>query len=311
MGFFEHDDRTDLGGLEGADHELSGILVPGHDVDAFAAELVRHGIDAGAAHAYAGADRIDAAVAGVDGDLGAHARITGGGLDLEEAFLDFRDFKLEELLDEFGGRAGEEHLLALVGLADMVDVGAHAVTRAEILTRNHLIARQAGFKTADFNDGVALVDALDRASHDAFVAIEELLEDLLAFGVTQALKDDLLGVLSEAAARRVDVDHFDLALDEFTGLDFRIFVDDVGIHFLTVRLLETFLVGNDEPAAGGLEFARHAVDMHDDVGVLTGELSLLDGAGKRGLEHAEDGVLGNILFACEHVDKLEHFTAVH
>lgn len=37
--------------------------------------------------------------------------------------------------------------------------------------------------------------------------------------------------------------------------------------------------------------------MHDDVGVLTGELSLLDGAGKRGLEHAEDGVLGNILFA--------------
>ena len=51
--------------------------------------------------------------------------------------------------------------------------------------------------------------------------------------------------------------------------------------------------------------------MHDDVRVLTGELSLLDGAGKRGLEHAEDGVLGNILFACEHVDKLEHFTAVH
>ena len=71
--------RTDLGGLKGTDHELGGILVPGHDVDAFAAEFVRHGIDAGAAHAYAGADRIDAAVAGVDGDLGArpdHGRRT-------------------------------------------------------------------------------------------------------------------------------------------------------------------------------------------------------------------------------------------
>ena len=50
--------------------KVAGILVPLDDVDLLALQLADHRLHALAAHADAGADRIDRAVLGDDGDLG-------------------------------------------------------------------------------------------------------------------------------------------------------------------------------------------------------------------------------------------------
>ena len=201
-------------------------------------------------------------------------------------------------------------LLALRRFADAVDVGAHAVARADRFARDHLVARETRFEAADFDDGVALVHALDGARDDRFVLGEEFLQDLIAFGVAKALEDDLLGVLGEAAAGRVDVDLVDFAFDEVAGLGVGEFVDDVREHFLTVGFLQALVVGDDEPAAGGFEGARVAVDVHDDVGVFPGEAGLLDGARKRHFEDAEDDAFFDVLFTSQNFNEFEHFAAI-
>src|SRR3546814_2462109 len=66
-----------------------------HDVDALAVQFVAHRLNARAAHADAGADRIGAVVVGQHRDLGAVARITRAGLDVDQALADFRHFELE------------------------------------------------------------------------------------------------------------------------------------------------------------------------------------------------------------------------
>src|SRR5438034_2737723 len=106
--FLVDDDRGHLGGREGADHELRRIGRPQHDVYALAGELLRHGLHARAAHADAGADRIDALVVGEDRDLRPYAGVARRGLDLEQAFLDLRHLELEQLHDELrrGARRG-------------------------------------------------------------------------------------------------------------------------------------------------------------------------------------------------------------
>src|SRR5690606_21538209 len=78
-GFLVKDDLAHLGGLQGVDQEGRLVVVPGNDVDLFALQLAHDGLDAAAAHAHAGADRVDAVVIGNHGDFRAAARIAGYG----------------------------------------------------------------------------------------------------------------------------------------------------------------------------------------------------------------------------------------
>ena len=135
------DDRADLGRRERIDDELRRIGRPQDDVDALAGELVGHRRHARAAHADAGADRIEARVVRLDGDLRAHAGIARRGLDLEHAFLDLRHFELEQLHDEFGRDARQDELRARGGAVDAHQVGAHAIADAKVLLRDQLVAR--------------------------------------------------------------------------------------------------------------------------------------------------------------------------
>src|SRR3546814_19894482 len=83
-----------------------------HDVDALAVQFVAHRLNARAAHADAGADRIGAVVVGQHRDLGAVARLTRAGLDVDQALADFRHFELEQLHHEFRRGAADYQLPA-------------------------------------------------------------------------------------------------------------------------------------------------------------------------------------------------------
>src|SRR5262249_58520470 len=69
-------------------------LAPADDVDLLAVELVRDGLDAGAADADAGADAVHALVVAVHGDLGAVARLARDAADLDHALRDLGHLQL-------------------------------------------------------------------------------------------------------------------------------------------------------------------------------------------------------------------------
>src|SRR5690606_5253784 len=107
--FIEHN-AADSRGLERVDDEGGRILAPGDDVDLLALLFLDLSLHAAALHADAGVDRIDAGIVADRADLGAAARIAGGGLDLNDAVVDCGHFLREQLLHEVGMRTGEEDL---------------------------------------------------------------------------------------------------------------------------------------------------------------------------------------------------------
>src|SRR6185369_11811288 len=198
--FLVDDDSRDGRGLQRIDREGREIVAPRDDVDLLALEFLHDGLDAAALHADAGADRVDRAVVADDSDLGAAARVAGGGLDLDDAVVNFRHFLREQLLHEVGMRSGKEDLRAAGFAADGHDQRADAVADADHFARDLLVAADDALGAAEVDDDVAELDALDDAGNDFADAILELFMLALALGVADLLEDDLLGGLGGDSA---------------------------------------------------------------------------------------------------------------
>src|SRR5690349_1028952 len=223
------------------------------------------------------------------GDLRADARIAGRGLDLEQSFLDFRDLEPEQLHDELG-RGTREHQLRPAHVAvDAHHEGAHAVAHPQVLLGDHLVARQHGFDAADFDDGAAALDALDRAVDELLSAGEKIIQQLLALRVAYPLEDDLLRRLRADSA---EVDRLQGFLDEILELDIRILLLRLGKRDLLGWILHG-LVRDHLPAAEGLEIPRIAVDRDAHVDVL--RKAFLRRRGDRHLQSPEHHVLVDVL----------------
>ena len=174
------------------DHGMMSIFSPWSSL--------HHRLDAAAAHADAGADRIDRGIARDHGDLGAAARIAGDRLHLDDAVIDLRHFLGEQLGHELRMGARQEDLRPALLAADVVDIGADAVAVAEGLARDQLVAAHDAFAAAEVDDDVAVLDALDLAVDDLADAVLVLVVLAVALGLAHLLDDDLLGRLGGDAA---------------------------------------------------------------------------------------------------------------
>ena len=172
-----------------------------------------------AAHADAGADRIDRGIARDDGDLGAAAGIAGDRLHLDDAVVDLRHFLREQLRHELRVGAGQEDLRPALLAADVVDIGADAVAVAEGLARDQLVAADDALAAAEVDDDVAVLDPLDLAVDDLADPVLELLVLAVALGLAHLLDDDLLGRLGGDAA---EIDRRQRLGDEVAGLGGRV-----------------------------------------------------------------------------------------
>src|SRR5690606_33112565 len=114
-----YDDAADRRRLQRVHDERSSVLAPGDDVDLFTLQLLHHRLDAATLHADARADWVDAGIATDHADLGAAARIAGGGLDLDDAVVNFGHFLSEQLLHELRVRAAQENLRSAVITLDL------------------------------------------------------------------------------------------------------------------------------------------------------------------------------------------------
>ncbi len=235
-------------------------------------QLGDDGLHARAAHADAGADRIDAAVVGDDGNLGAGPWITRDRADLDDAVIDLRHFLREELGHELRMRARQEDLRPAHFLAHVVDVGAHPLALAEALARQKLVAAQDRLGAAEIDDHVAELDALDQAVDDLADAVLVLAELPLALGVAHLLHDHLLRGLSGDAA---EIDGRQRVGDEIA--DFRLGVEALGLAQRDLRRLVLDGIG-DLAEAHQADLAVLAVNLGADVVFLAvfGTAGLLD-----------------------------------
>jgi hypothetical protein len=161
---------------------LRGIFVVRDDVDALAGDLVGDGLDARATHAHARADRIDARLEALHGDLGAHAGITGRAQDLDEPLADFRHFQLEQLDQEIAIGARQEQQRAALrfgGALHFLEQGLDAVLALDDFARDHVGARHETFGiAAEVHVDAVAVDALDHARNQLVDAILVRLDHL-------------------------------------------------------------------------------------------------------------------------------------
>ena len=186
---------ADLGGLQRVDKERRLILVPRDDVDLFTLQLVHHGLHPAAAHAHAGAHRVDRAVIADHRDLGPAARIARHGLDLDDAIVNLRHFHLEQFRHELRIGAAEEYLRPALFAAHVLDIAAHAVIGAIGFAPDLFVAAQDRLAPAHIDDDVAVFLALDLTIDDRADAVLEFLILPVALGLAYLLQDHLLGAL--------------------------------------------------------------------------------------------------------------------
>ncbi len=136
-----------------------------------------------------------------------------------------------------------------------------------------------------------------------FLALEEVVQHLLALGVADLLQDHLLRRLGADAP---EIDRLQRHLD----VVFEGHVADLGLRLGQADLLLGVLdgvVGHHQPAAEGLELARLAIDFDAHVGLFVH--LLLGGRGQRQFERREHDVLGHVLFARQRIHQQQQFSA--
>ena len=283
--------------------KVAGVLRPRDDVDLLALQLVDHRLDAAAAHADAGADRVDRGIARDDGDLGAAAGIAGDRLHLDDAVVDLRHFLGEQLGHELRMGARQEDLRAALLAAHVVDVGADAVAIAEGLARDQLVAADDALAAAEIDDDVAVFDALDLAVDDLADAVLELLVLAVALGVAHLLDDHLLGRLGGDAA---EIDRRQRLGDEVAELGGGIAV--AGILQRGCRSPWFSIVVDHLQEALQLDLAGLRVDLGADVGLraVARARRLLD----RVLHRGDDDHAVDRLLARDRIGDLQEFQPI-
>ncbi|MCY1415579.1 hypothetical protein D9M71_310680 [compost metagenome] len=304
MGIFVDDDRHHFGRSHGVDHELRRVVVPQDDIDALAAQFAGYGLDAGTAHADAGALRVDALVLGANGDLGAGTRVTGGGHHFDQLFGDFRHFDAEQFDQHLRRGARQDQLRATVLGADFLQQGTHAGADAESLARNDVLAGQQCFGiVAEVDDHVIAGDLLHSAGDDVAQLLAVGLDNLRTLGFAHFLHDDLLGGLGCDAA---ELDGLDLLFDDVADLGFLITFLGLIQGQLDSRILEISFLDNS-PATEGVVITALTIDRHTQVDLVL--VTLLGSSGQRQLQRLENHAGRYTFFVGYRLNNQQYFFA--
>ena len=237
-------------------------------------------------------DGVEAFLARRDRDLGTAAGLAGDGLDLDRPAVDLGDLELEQPLEEALVGAADEDLRALGGAPDLEDERLDVLADAVVLQGALLGGGEDRLHVlADVEDDRPRLDAVDRAGHQLALAAGELVEDLVALDLADALEDDLLGGLGADPAEDVAV--------ELLGLDE---VAEAGGRVERLRLIDRdlsqFVLDRIDHAAGPVDTDLAGLGVDPDVDVLiAGDAAIgrLDAV----LDRSDELLAGDLLLGVE------------
>src|SRR5690606_18853297 len=262
FGIFIENNLGNFSRLKRIDDEGSRIRRPRNDVDLLALQFADDGLNAGAAHADAGADRIDGSVTRDDRDLGAGTRIAGNRLDFDDAVVNFRHFHGEKLRHE--GRMGtrQENLRTALFATHVVDIGANAIAVTESFTRDQFVTTHDGFATTQINDHIAVFDALHSTVDDFADTVLVFVILAVTLGFAHFLHDDLLCRLRGDTA---EIHRRKLVSDEIANLCVRVAITGGEERNLRRVILDVF---NDFEQALQLDLTGLRIDVRANVAFL-------------------------------------------
>jgi methylglutaconyl-CoA hydratase len=144
-----------------------------------------------------------------------------------------------------------------LGLAPFQFLGVHADCHdAEWCERHGLYAMLC--------DDIAALEPLDGAIDDHLATLKKILQDLLALGLANALKNDLLGRLRADSSER---DRIEFLFNKVTHLDVVDLFLGLGQNDLEVVVLE-FAVGNHLPATECLVITGFTIDADANIDLV-------------------------------------------
>ena len=141
------------------------VVVPLNNVDLFAAQFADDRLNARAFHADAGAHRVDISLSRCHGNFGSFTSFARDAFDLHGSIVDFRDFRLEQMLDQFRGGAGDDHLRTLRRLVDFRDNHAKAIADGKVFEPRLVAFAKLAFGLAQIDNDVAVLKTLDDTVH--------------------------------------------------------------------------------------------------------------------------------------------------
>ena len=188
-------DLLHFGRGQGIAGQFFGVIIPFNDVYFLAAEFLNDRGYADAFLSHHGSHRIYAGVMRDHGDFGAQAGLPRHGFYLHHARRDFRHFQFKQFFQQPRMRARQKHARTLGVLFHKGDEHFEAFANAVPLARHLLFRRQDACGSADVNKDIAAFQALYQAAHDLTFLVFVLVKHGGAFGLADALENDLFGGL--------------------------------------------------------------------------------------------------------------------
>src|SRR5579862_2883761 len=201
----DHCNPADLRRLQSFFREGDCILVELDDVDLLAAKLADDGLYAHALHADARPNGIHVLVFRHDGDFRALSRLARDRPNHHGSVVNFRYFRLEQVLHKLGRGAGHHDSRAFGGAFNPSDNDTHSLSHRKGFQPRLFLARHPRLGLADIENHVRAFYALHRGIDDLAHPPDVLVIDGVTLGLSYFLKDDLLRQLrSDASQNAVD-----------------------------------------------------------------------------------------------------------
>src|SRR5262249_9332594 len=201
LGAVDNSDAAHFRGLQCLFGERYRVFVKFDNVDLFPAQFADDRLHTHSLHADTSAYSINVFVLGHDGDLCALPGLPRDGTDYDRSVVDFWNFGLEQVLNQFRRSAGNDYTRALGGALDAGNHNADTLADGKGLEARLFLPRHAGFRFADVEDHVWAFNALHRGVDDLAHASDVFVVDGIALGLAHLLKDHLFRELCGDASQ--------------------------------------------------------------------------------------------------------------
>jgi len=185
-------------------------------------------LHARAAHAHAGAHRINVLILGPNRDLAALARFAGHTDDVDEPFGNFRHFHFKKGFQKRGVCARQDDLRPFRVFFHLEEIRANAFAAFVGFAVNLFRGRDHAFRSSQVHNDVAAFEPLDKAVDQFSLTVFIFVIDIVALRVFNPLDNDLLGHLHGDAAEGTGFDfhtqrvtRFRAFIKAFSGFLFR------------------------------------------------------------------------------------------